>query len=127
MVDGSRMASSSFFNRNIQQFIAGRCIGAGLRVTRRELLEHIHPAQDFTEDRIFAVKLCRRRIRNEELAPAGIRSRVDHRHHAGLVELERWIELGHNIVTRVSLAGSTWISGLRKEIRYHAMEGDIVV
>jgi len=98
-----------------------------LRVAWGERSEHIQSAYHLTEDRVLTVELRGGGVGDEELASAGVRSRVDHRHHTGAVELQRRIDLGDHVIAGIAFAGAARVAGLREEIGDHAMKCDVII
>src|SRR5512144_2906940 len=103
-MEGEWRRSSSLLDCNSQQLVSGWGSLTRLGVARRELLEHIHAAKDLAENRVFAIELGCRSIGDEELAAAGVGSRVDHAHHPRLVKLQIWIDFCDNKITGIAFA-----------------------
>lgn len=92
-----------------------------------DFVHHILPHDDFAEDGMLSVEVRGWEVGDEELAAIGVRTRIGHREDAGLVVLERAVNLIRELVARAAGTGARWVAALNHEVGDHAVEGDAVI
>src|SRR5258705_13851968 len=89
------------------------------RIPLLNQIDDVHPVDDVAEGRVERVEMRLRRVRDEELAPAGILPRE---RHADRAPHERTlVQLVADGVPGPALTVAAWIAVLHDEVRQDAM------
>ena len=93
-------------------------------IPRHEPIDDVHPVHHVAEHRVARVEVRLRRVRDEELAAAGVLP-VE-RHADGAAQIRPLVDLVANRVARPALAVAARIAVLHDEVGHDAVDRDAV-
>src|SRR2546423_7932438 len=97
---------------------------AAYSVAARDAVNHVHAFDHSTEDRVAAVEVWLRRVRDEPLRAARVLARQGHADRAATVR--NHIYLAANLVAGAAVAVAARVAALYDEVRHDAVERDAV-
>src|SRR5262249_10518510 len=94
------------------------------QVAARDAIDYFHTVDDLPEDGVAAVQMRLWRMRDEELAAAGVLAREGHSDRAASVR--PGVDLTAELITGAALAVASRVAPLDDEIRHDAMKSQVV-
>src|SRR6185437_5273009 len=89
-------------------------------VAARDLIDYFHAAHDASKNRVAAVEVGLRRMRDEPLRPARVFTRQGHAHRGAFEH--HFVYLTANRVARPAILVAAWVTGLHYKVRHHTRD-----